>query len=244
MKMPSDLSWVPESAEVPPIVAALPGGDRAEAVWRNGIGGLTFRLPGRHAKWQRGTAAELSDEAERLRWASRFVTVPPVVSFSREGDDQLLVTETIAGTSAVLDPWAGRPREAARALGAGLRAFHDALPVAECPWERTTTDRLAGIPDEAARQRLAARDPGPARLVVCHGDACAPNTLLGSDGAAAGHVDLGELGVGDFWSDLSVLAMSTVWNYGEGYEGDVYDGYGVAPDPERIAFYRELWDAE
>ena len=38
--------------------------------------------------------------------------------------------------------------------------------------------------------------------------------------------------------------MSTVWNYGEGYEGEVYAGYGVDPDPARIAFFRDLWNAE
>jgi len=33
------------------------------------------------------------------------------------------------------------------------------------------------------------------------------------------------------------------WNYGPGYDGLVYSGYGVAPDAERIAYYRRLWDA-
>ncbi len=37
-------------------------------------------------------------------------------------------------------------------------------------------------------------------------------------------------------------AWSTEWNYGPGYDGVVYDAYGVAPDPERIAYYRLLWD--
>ena len=82
------------------------------------------------------------------------------------------------------------------------------------------------------------------RLVVCHGDACAPNTLLLDDGTVAAHVDLGALGVADRWADLAVAAWSTEWNYGPGYDGLVYVGYGVAPDAERIAYYRGLWDAE
>ncbi len=241
--IPSDLSFLPTDVETPAMVGALPGGERAEAVWQNMVGGLTFRLPGIHATWQRGAGQDLAREAERLRWAARFVTVPRVVSFERRGDEQLLVTETIPGTSAVLEPWDERPRASAHALGAGLRAFHDALPVADCPWTWAVTDRLADIADLAVRDRLAAADPGISRLVVCHGDACAPNTLLGSDGRASGHVDLGDLGVGELWADLAVLAMSVTWNYGEGYEEAVYEGYGIEPDPVRIAFFRDLWNA-
>lgn len=54
-------------------------------------------------------------------------------------------------------------------------------------------------------------DPPPVdRLVVCHGDACAPNTLLSGDGHFAAHVDLGALGLADRWADLAVAAWSTL----------------------------------
>jgi hypothetical protein len=36
-------------------------------------------------------------------------------------------------------------------------------------------------------------------LVVCQGDACAPNTLITDNGACSGHVDLGATGVEDRW---------------------------------------------
>jgi kanamycin kinase len=55
-------------------------------------------------------------------------------------------------------------------------------------------------------------------LVVCHGDSCAPNTLLTGDGRWSGHVDLGALSVADRWADLAVATWSTTWNYGPGWE--------------------------
>ena len=78
--------------------------------------------------------------------------------------------------------------------------------------------------------------------MVCHGDACAPNTLIGDDGRWSGHVDLGALGVGDRWADIAIATWSTQWNYGPGWERALLDAYGIEPDPERTAWYRLLWD--
>jgi kanamycin kinase len=78
--------------------------------------------------------------------------------------------------------------------------------------------------------------------VVCHGDACAPNTLLDESAAVAGYVDLGSLGVADRWADLAVASWSLGWNYGTEYESAFFDAYGIEPDPDRIGYYRLLWD--
>ena len=104
------------------------------------------------------------------------------------------------------------------------------------------------VPEEERGRRRVARaalpEPPPVdRLVVCHGDACAPNTLLAEDGRWTAHVDLGTLGVADLWADLAIAAWSTEWNYGPGYEDTVYEAYGAARDDERIDYYRRLWDA-
>jgi aminoglycoside phosphotransferase len=77
---------------------------------------------------------------------------------------------------------------------------------------------------------LLADIPPVDRLVVCHGDSCAPNTLLTDDGRWSGHVDLGELGVADRWADLAVATWSTEWNYGPGWDKLLLQAYGVPPD--------------
>jgi kanamycin kinase len=84
---------------------------------------------------------------------------------------------------------------------------------------------------------LRAADIPPAHeLVVCHGDACAPNTLVTSDGRWSGHVDLGLLGVADRWADIAVAAWSTEWNFGPGWEPLLLDSYGIARDPGRTQY--------
>lgn len=248
---PSDLAGPPPSGTaVPEIVQRLArrAGAEIEPVWLNGLGGLTYRLVApdgvRYVKWSSPGAADLAQEAERLRWAGRFSPVPRVLAVGEDASGAWLVTAALAGRSAVESPWRDRPATAARAIGAGLRRLHEALPVAGCPWSWSVGERLAAAvhTDEGRRSALL-RDAPPLDPVVCHGDACAPNTLIADDGGWAGHVDLGALGVADRWADLAVAAWSTEWNYGPGVDGEVYAGYGIEPDERKIAYYRELWDA-
>jgi kanamycin kinase len=89
--------------------------------------------------------------------------------------------------------------------------------------------------------RLEATAPDAEDLVVCHGDYCPPNVLL-ADGRVTGYVDVGELGVADRWWDITVGAWSAGWNFGTEYEPLFYESYGIEPDPDRIAFYRLLWE--
>ncbi len=63
-------------------------------------------------------------------------------------------------------------------------------------------------------------------------------------GEWVGHVDLGDLAVRDRWADLAIASMSLEWNFGEGHQQELSDAYGIAPDQERIRYYRELWTLE
>lgn len=234
----------------PQRVRELTGDPEPQCVWINDIGGMTFRATNRqgtslYVKW--GPLNEETStraEAERLRWAARWIRVPQVLDQGEDGQHEWLVTRAIDADSAVHPRWIAEPETAVRAIGEGLRALHDALPVAECPWEWTVPARI----ENAARRGILLperfRDaPEVDRLVVCHADACCPNTLIGADGRWLAHVDLGSLGVGDRWADIAVAAMSTEWNYGPGWEDALIAAYGVEPDRERLAFYRDLWNA-
>ena len=255
-------SGVPRDAlRVPTAVAAL--GGELTPVWQNEDGGLTWRLgEDRFVKWApAGSRLALSGEAERLRWAGRFTAVPAVLDAGDDGEGSWLLTSALPGRSAVDPRWLADPLPAVRAIGAGLRALHDALPVADCPYRWSAAARVADAhrradvleparwhPDHAgltAAEVLSRLDdvPDVDRLVVCHGDACAPNTLLTDDGVWSGHVDLGALGVADRWADLAVATWSTGWNHGPGWERPLLEAYGIEPDEERMSWYRLLWDA-
>ena len=140
--------------------------------------------------------------------------------------------------------------------------MHDALPVDSCPFDWSAEYRVADATRRARAGQLRPAQwhlehaaltveqalvrlnspPPVARLVVCHGDACAPNTLLDDDGQPSGHVDLGSLGLADQWADLAVATRSTEWNYGPRWTDILLDAYGVGRDDHRINYYRLLWD--
>jgi kanamycin kinase len=220
-----------DDVEVPPLVTRLTAAPRA--VWRNELGGLTFRDGDRFVKFNpRSTGIDLNVERKRLAWAAPYLTVPQVLDFAEDDTGQALVTRAIDAAGAVTDAWRARPRDAARAIGRGLRLLHDALPVAECPFTWSAEDR-------------GGREVPPVeQLVVCHGDACAPNFLIDASGAPGGYVDLGSLGVADRWADLAVASMSLHWNFDPPCEEEFWDAYGIAPDPVRVPYYRDLWNAE
>lgn len=253
--------------QVPAPVAEVAGRRPLRAVWESEVGGLTFEVGTRDercfVKWVPASSGiDLSAEVTRLGWAAAFTAVPAVLDHGSDGTGTWMVTAALPGENAVTDRWRADPARAVAAIGQGLRALHDALPVDACPFSWSVEQRRAG-----AGRRAASGDLDPARwhrvhqplgmeralealaeappidlLVVCHGDSCAPNTLIAEDGRCSGHVDLGALGVADRWADLAVATWSTEWNYGPGFEAGLLAAYGIAPDPERIRYYRLLWD--
>lgn len=230
---------------VPPRVRELAGGAEPVAVWRNERGGVTWRAGGVFIKHgPRHGEASMADEAQRLAWAARWTPVPRVLDHGETAEEEWLVTAALEGESAVAPRWVARPDVAVPAIAGGLRALHDALPAAACPFDWSVPARLTRARSRGIALPAELRDPPPVdRLVVCHGDACAPNTLLADDGRWTAHVDLGALGVADRWADIAVATMSLEWNYGPGWDATFLDAYGIDPDPVRTAYYRALWNA-
>jgi kanamycin kinase len=234
--------------QVPPIVAEIAAGAAITLVWRNELHGLAFRIErgdrAEFVKWAPDhPEIDLELEAAKLRWAGRYITVPPVLATGRDSETTAwLHTLAIAGVNAIAPQWKARPEQTTYQLGAGLRALHDQLPVADCPWRWDVADRATMI-TKPEHKVLAEQSPPADKLVVCHGDACSPNTLIGPDGRWSGHVDFGNLGVGDRWADIAVATYAVGWNYDPKYEDTLLEGYGIDRDQERIDYYRRLWDA-
>jgi kanamycin kinase len=251
----------------PPELAQVAPGWSAELAYRLVPGLTTWRLRNpdgavRFAKVDTaGAYPSLRAESERMIWAVAYLPVPIVVALEESGGTTILVTEALPGRDATDPLWRDDRPALVHALGRGLRRFHDAVGEEWCPFRfdldhaldhverRVEAGTIAGnfhdihadLTAEAALDRLLDTRPADEDFVVCHGDYCAPNVLL-EGRRVTGYVDLGELGVADRWWDVAVGAWSAGWNFGEEHEVRFYEGYGIAPDPERIRFYRLLYD--
>lgn len=231
----------PSAADTPPVPAAvvrLARGRAVRLVWHNELGGCTYRVGDRFVKWNpRSTGIDLADEWARMRWLHPRHPCPRPLAFGASDTDQWLVSDAFPGRLGVGDRWRANPAPVVAAIAEGLRAFHR-LPIADVParWQATSwvTRTPAALPTR----------PPIDEPVLVHGDACAPNTLVGDDGRWVGHVDLLDVAVGDRWADLAVASMSLEWNYGPGWEPHFFDAYGIEPDPVRIEWYRALWHLE
>ena len=201
-------------------------------------------------------------EAARLSWASVHLPVPDVVDVGTDGTMDWLITSGRSGQPGTCLALGG-PRVVVTALGEGLRRFHDATPVAGCPFDFRLETAMAharrrvhiGLVDatqfnddhrqfassDAALARLESLRPSHEDLVVCHGDYCPPNALLANNRVVA-YVDLGELGVADRWWDVAIGTWSATWNFGPGLEDVFLAAYGIGPGPDRQVFYRLLYD--
>lgn len=223
---------------IPDVVLRLAGAGPCELVWRNELGGLTFRIGDRFVKWNpSATGIDLDRERVRLEWLAPRHPAPRVVEHGGDEVAQWLVTEALPGGHAVGDTWRARRPEAIAAIAFGLRTLHE-----------VATDDVpsAWLSESWVNRSPASLGPRPPidDPVLVHGDACAPNTLIDDEGRWTGHVDLGDLTVGDRWADLAVASMSLDWNFGEGHQDEFFAAYGVTPDRERIDWYRALWHAE
>lgn len=120
-----------------------------------------------------------------------FSPVPRVLAHGADEAGSWIITAALVGENAVSDRWRADPRRAVSAIGTGLRALHEALPVQTCPFLWSVAGRL----DDAHRRAAAgllipaqwhevhrslgvqealgvlADAPPIDQLVVCHSDA-------------------------------------------------------------------------
>ncbi|WP_084479105.1 aminoglycoside 3'-phosphotransferase [Nocardia jejuensis] len=240
----------------------------------SGCSGATVRRSpdGRsHAKSVAAPASrdELIAERDRLLWlATGPIAAPRVLDWNEDDTTATLVTSTLPGIPASEVP-AADVRVAVKALVGFLESLH-ALPVRECPFDRTLAvtvpaaamNAASGLVDEddldecrfgsTAEQLLLAlaADRGRAEvleigdLAICHGDFCLPNVFLDPGTlTVTGILDVGRLGVADRHLDLALLTRSledTDLNPAFGAELSESVRDRTEADPWRIDYYRLL----
>jgi aminoglycoside phosphotransferase len=173
------------SVTVPSAVSAVAAGRTAVPVWVNEAGGLTFEVGDGaercFVKWAPAGSDELdlAAEADRMEWASRFHPVPQPLARGQDAEGSWLVTAPLPGDSAVTARWKAEPAVAVTAIGEGLRAMHDSLPAADCPFSLSAAERVT-----AARRKAEAGGQDPATWHPSHRGRSRPGARGGTTGLA------------------------------------------------------------
>nr|WP_222598522.1 APH(3') family aminoglycoside O-phosphotransferase [Lentzea tibetensis] len=231
-------------------------------MWELVTGGMSgarvSRRDGVYRKESDDPGIDLAGEGERLTWLREHGIPAAEVLECRPG---LLVTAEVPGRSAA-SPWPAESRPLIiDALADLARALH-ALPVDDCPFDRTLAvtvpaalesdvdlddlddERLGWSREDLVAELLATRPPDE-DLVVCHGDLCLPNVVFDpTTHRVSGVLDAGLLGVADRWADLAIATRSVAGELNPQYRPEHADRflarYGIAPDPVKTTFYRLL----
>ena len=112
---------------VPLIVRKLARGAELTPVWRNNLGGLTFRSDdGRYLKHgPRNGETSFAAETARLEWAARYTPVPRVLEHGGDAAHEWMVTAALPGESAVARRWVAEPAVAAEPVMASPQRTPD-----------------------------------------------------------------------------------------------------------------------
>lgn len=257
--------------QIPPAALEAGGGLHdwsATVAWTLEPERVTWRLESpsgdvRYLKvYDRRTDHSLAAECDRLRWAIHRLPVPEVLDYGADQRHEWLLTRALDGTSAVDPVHCAHPEKLAPLLGQALRRFHT-TPIDDCPFDfrldvalpatrrrvddsRVDPSWFSNAQGRTAREAidfLERERPESEDLVLCHGDYCVPNILV-RDWQLAGYVDLGALGIADRWFDLAIALWSVTRNMGPGHEDLFLASYGIARDPQKIAYYHLLYDLQ
>ncbi|GAB3421572.1 APH(3') family aminoglycoside O-phosphotransferase [Flindersiella endophytica] len=240
-------------------------------------GALTYRLAGLSelfVKLARVSAhpdprADVLAEARRLEWlTAKGFPAAKVVDAGASGAVRWLVMTAVPGRPAS-DPWPVDQRmRVIDSVAEILRALH-ALPVSDCPFDRTLDVALGNVRralDEGLFERgveemdqwerdldrrgllaeLERTRPPMEDLAVCHGDYCLPNVMIDPETLTpTGLVDLGRLGRADRYADLALMCRSIgseTMNpqYGQSHVARFLTEYGANPSDPRLDYYARL----
>jgi aminoglycoside 3'-phosphotransferase-2 len=234
-----------------------------EAAGRLGTRIQRLALPdGRHAYLKtapHGGPEDLAVEHDRLRWLTGRLAVPEVLGFRVAGGVAQLLLSALPGVPAHQIEGAARD-STVRVIADALRRIH-AIAVADCPFQWTTHDEIAGArallaasridePAFEAATSMSAADAlaqvahlepiaAPQDTVWTHGDFCLPNVLVHDD-RLGGILDWGLARVGDPRRDLALLEDSLRFNFGDAAVPAFYAIWGRRPAPDQLRFFNLL----
>lgn len=206
---------------------------------------------------------EILNEVKAYRYLEGKLNVPKVYEFAQKDGQYFLLMSEVKGRM-LCDLLHDDIQETIRLYALALKKLHD-LPIKDYPIQRDLSELIQtaknNLPDidihtleeitkerglEATFMRLVELKPLERDLVICHGDFCMPNVLVGEE---IGFIDLGRSGVDDRYQDIALALRSLKTNiemmhqpYIEAYTTLFLETYGIFEIDERKREFYFLLD--
>jgi len=176
---------------------------------------VVYQLQNGENVWFLKIGPNLSKEYQKLNWLSGSVSVPKVVTYLDDTQNQILLQTAILGSNLYELSKVWTKTEIIVKYAQALKYLHQV---------------------QIKDSELESSELGQ---VLTHGDACLPNILFDCEGDLTGFIDIGDAKLGNPEIDLSAAIWSLQFNFGSGYGLDFLKAYGIEnPTDELVS---KLW---
>lgn len=199
----------------------------------------------------------LTQEYNALKWLDGKLSVPKIVLFDDESENEFLITKAIPGEMVCAENYLHNPDVALKVI---KKAFDNiySVEVTNCPFDVSNNYKLSLIErnvknglvkNEDLKEETLNRygsvenvlkylidNKFEEELCFSHGDTSLPN-IFALNNEFSGFIDVGECGVADKWFDLAICEKSIRRNYGEKYISKFYEELNIIPDRKKLDYY-------
>ena len=199
----------------------------------------------------------LTQEHNALKWLNGKLSVPEVVLFDDESENEFLITKAIPGEMICSEKYINNPNIALKIIKEAFNNIYS-VDISDCPFNVSNKYKLSLVEknvknglvrDENLKEETLQKYSSVENLLqylidnqfeeeLCfsHGDTSLPNIFV-QDNSFSGCIDVGECGIADKWFDLAICEKSIKRNYGEDYISKFYKELNIIPDRNKLDYY-------
>ena len=199
----------------------------------------------------------LTQEYNALKWLDGKLSVPEIVLFDDESENEFLITRAILGEMVCSENYLKSPAESLKIIKEAFDNIY-AVDISNCPFDVSNKYKLSliernvkkGLVKNADLKEETLQKFGSVEnllkylidnqfeeeLCFSHGDTSLPN-IFALGNKFSGFIDVGECGIADKWFDLAICEKSIKKNYGEEYISKFYKELNIIPDRNKLDYY-------
>lgn len=199
----------------------------------------------------------LTQEFNALNWLNGKLSVPEIVLFDDETENEFLITKAIPGEMVCSEKYLDNPMQALEIIKEAFNSIYS-VDISDCPFDVSNKYKLSLIKNNVEKGLIKNEDlksetlkrfgnvegllnylidnQFEEELCFSHGDTSLPN-IFSFDDKFSGFIDVGECGIADKLFDLAICEKSIRRNFGEKYVSKFYEKLNIVPDRNKIDYY-------